>query len=386
MNKVTIIGKTNFRDDKRLFGILQPDRLFHTYIIGKTGTGKSTLIKNMAMQDITTGEGLALLDPHGDLVEDIYRGLDENQRENCIYVNLGTKGQPYFYNPLKSVPAQYRPLVASGLLGVFERLYKDAWGARIEHVLRYCILALLDYPHADISCITRLLNDKSFRGKVIPYIKDNAVRDFWVLEFKRYKPEMLLPVANKLGGLMSYPAIKGFLMENKTAISFRAAMDKGKILLFNLSKGIVGEDASHLVGSVIVSSIGMAAFSRANVAEAERRPFMVYADEFQNFSGSNLMSMLSELRKYKVGLVLAHQYIAQLDQEIRDAVLGNIGTLVSFRLGPQDATFIAKSFFPVFDMVDFINLQNYHVYIKLMIEGKVSKAFSATTLSGNYKH
>ncbi len=383
---ITFFAASNFRNSKKPIGIYQKDRLFHSYIIGKTGVGKTTMLKNMIQQDIHNHRGMALLDPHGDLVESVYQAIPKHQKNNVIYINATDPNQPYGYNPIRRVAEAKRPLLAAGILSVFEHLFKDSWGSRIEHILRYIILTLLDQPQASLRDIPRLLNDKIYRKQCQRNLTSEDVLNFWKKEFYRYRDDALAPILSKTGAFLSYPTIKQIFVEPpQKSISLRRIMDEGKVLLVNLSKGIIGEDAARIIGSLFITSLGLAAFSRANVPESERRQFMIYIDEFQNFSGGNSMdTLLSELRKYKVGLVMAHQYIDQLDTNIRNAIIGNVGTLISFRIGPRDAPFIAKEMYPNFEAMDLVNLPNYHIYLKLMIEGRVSEAFSAiTTLSLN---
>jgi hypothetical protein len=257
----------------------------------------------------------------------------------------------------------------------------DAWGVKLEHILRYAILTLLDQPTATIADIPKILLDKVYRRQAITYVKNDSVRNFWIKEFSEYNKYDLLPVLNKVGGMLAHPAIKRVLIENPNEISLRKAMDEKKIILVNLSKGHLGEDIAHILGALFISSISSAAFSRVDTLESDRIPYMVYMDEFHNFTTLSLINMFSELRKFKVGLTLAHQYIHQLDEEIKQAILGNAGTIISFRLGAEDAQFMALEMYPTFNMEDFINLPNRHIYLKLMIAGAPSRPFSATTIS-----
>ena len=381
---ITYFAESNWRNCKTAIGIYQADRLYHTYIIGKTGTGKTTLLRNKIMQDINNNRGMALLDPHGDLVESVYQSIPAHQRDRVVYINATDSNQPYGYNPIRRVAEDKRPLLAAGILSVFEHLFKDAWGSRIEHILRYVILTLLDQPLASFRDIPRILNDKVYRKMCQKYIKSPDVLSFWKKEFYRYRDDALAPILSKTGAFLSYPTVRQIFVEPpKESLSFRKVMDEGKILLVNLSKGIIGEDAARIIGSLLITSLGLAAFSRANIPESERRQFMIYIDEFQNFSGGNSMdTLLSELRKYKVGLVIAHQYMDQLDTEIRNAILGNVGTLISFRLGPRDAGFVEKEFAGDFEAVDLVKLPNYSVLLKLMVGGRVSDGFSGVTILG----
>jgi type IV secretory pathway TraG/TraD family ATPase VirD4 len=377
---ITYFAKLNYRNHGTLFGIRQEDRLMHTYIIGKTGTGKSTLLKTMLKQDIAAGRGVCLLDPHGDLVQDVMSAIPAERKEDVMYFNVPDISLKFKYNPFKKVSYEKRSLVASGILEVFKKLWDDAWGVKLEHILRYCILTLLDQKQATIGDIPKLLLDKSFRNQAFAAIKNDDVKAFWRKEFPEYNKYDLLPVLNKVGGMLAHPVLKRVLIENQDEISLRKVMDQKKILLVNLSKGFVGEDVAHILGALLVSSISSASFSRVDTEEEERVPFMVYMDEFHNFTTLSLVNMFSELRKFKVGMILAHQYMHQLDDEIRHAILGNAGTLISFRVGTEDAQCLTKEMFPVFGLEDFINLPNRSIYLKLMIEGTPSQPFSAITI------
>jgi type IV secretory pathway TraG/TraD family ATPase VirD4 len=378
-NEITYFAKTDFRNEQKAFGIKQADRLMHTYIIGKTGTGKSTLLRTMILQDITAGRGVCLVDPHGDLVQSVRNAVPYTRTEDVLYLDVTDPKLTIKYNPFKRVSIEKRSLVASGIMDVFKKLWADAWGVKLEHILRYAILTLLDQPQATIADIPKLLLDRSFRNAALPAITNENVKAFWVKEFNGYTKYDLLPVLNKVGGMLAHPAIKRVLIDNPNEISLRKIMDEKKILLVNLSKGYVGEDVAHILGALLVSSLSAAAFSRVDVEEEIRVPYMVYMDEFHNFTTLSLTGMFSELRKFKVGMILAHQYMHQLDDEIKHAILGNIGTLISFRVGTEDAKHLIKEMHPVFNLEDFINLPNNYIYLKLMIGGTPSPPFSAVT-------
>lgn len=376
---ITYFGRTTFRNQNKLFGIKQADRLMHTYIIGKTGTGKSTCLETMIMQDIQSGRGCCLLDPHGDLVEKIVKAIPESRKKDLIYFNITDPKLNLRYNPFKRVSIEKRSLVASGILDVFSKLWDSAWGVKLEHILRHAILTLLDQPEATIADIVEILLNKDFRREALRYVKSESVKKFWEREFPEYMKYDLLPVMNKIGGMLVHPAIRRVLIENTEEVSLRKAMDEKKIVLVNLSKGHVGADVSHILGALFITSIASASFSRVDTPEENRIPFMVYMDEFHNFTTLSLVNMFSELRKFKVGMTLAHQYMNQLDDDIKSAVLGNAGTVISFRIGTEDAMHMAKEMYPDFDVEDFINLPNYKIYLKLMIDGKPSRPFSAVT-------
>lgn len=382
---LSYFARTNHRRPHRVFGIKQADRLSHTYVIGKTGTGKTTLLETLLTQDILAGRGCALLDPHGDLVERLVAALPPHRLRDLIYFNVPDLNQHFGYNPFAPVSIELRPLVASGLIEIMKKMWDDSWGVRMEHILRNTIFALLDQPSATLPDILRMLTDKSFRYQAVRHIQNGQVRTFWVNEFPkyshRYQADGIAPIQNKVGALLTDPKLHRVFTRTDGGLRLRTIMDEGKILLVNLAKGRIGDDSAALLGGLLVTSIGLAAFSRANVAERDRRPFHVYLDEFQNFTTLSLANMLSELRKYGVGMVVAHQYLHQLDIDIREAVLGNTGTLISFRLGARDAPFIAREFAPAFDAVDLIRLQNHDIYLRLLVDGAPLLPFSATTIT-----
>jgi Type IV secretion-system coupling protein DNA-binding domain len=381
---ITVFAQTNFRNQPVFFGIKQTDRRAHLYILGKTGTGKSTLLETLMLDDVKNGRGFALLDPHGDLVKKIKSQVPWSRRDDVIDFDAPDSTQPYGFNPLSNVPTDKRPLAASGLIQVFKHLWQDSWGPRLEYILRNCLLSLLDYPKADLSGILKLLSDKDFRKQVIPFIQNQQIKEFWIKEYDKYterlRAEAISPIQNKVGAFLSHPILRKILLDPEKPLSLRKVMDEGKILLVNLAKGSLGEDVSNLLGSLLISRFDLAALSRANIPETERRDYTLYLDEFHNFTTQSLVLMLSELRKYRLSLVLAHQYLTQLDFSIRDAVLGNVGTLIVFRIGASDAETLATEFIPEFSASDFTNLPNYHIYLKLMIDGTISRPFSAATL------
>lgn len=380
--EVLVLGQTNARSDRRVFGIRLVDRLSHVYIIGKTGAGKSTLIENMIRQDITAGNGCALIDPHGDLVERV--SMWSADRRDVVYLDLADERLEVGYNPLLHVSAELRSLVASGAMDVFKLLWSDAWGVRMEHILRNALLALLEQPRASLADILPLMTDKGFRLKITAALANEQVKTFWLKEFPnysfRYQADGIAPIQNKVGAFLSDPRIKRFLTPPGRALRLRSIMDEGRVLLINLAQGKIGADSAHLLGGLLVTALGSAAFSRAFDEEAKRSPFFIYVDEFQNFTTLAVANMLAELRKYGVGMVLAHQYLSQLDPAVRDAVLGNAGTLIAFRLGGADAAPLAREFEPVFEARDFTTLANHSVHVRVLIDGSPSRPFSATTL------
>lgn len=380
---ISYFATTNARA-KRPFGIRQADRLLHMYVIGKTGVGKSTLLGTLAMQDIIAGRGCAVIDPHGDLVERLYREAPPEAQERIIYLNAPDPACLYGYNPLRRVAEDRIPLAASGLMETMEKLWPSAWGVRMEHVLRNSLYALLERDGSTLTDILRLYYDPNFRGDVVGALRNETVRQFWRTEFDpltvRQQSELIAPIQNKLGALLSDPTLFRILAAPKVDLRLRSLMDEGKTLLVNLAKGRLGEDSAKILGSVLITTLGLAAFSRADSPEATRRPLFLYVDEFQNFTTRAFANMISELRKTGVGLVLANQHLHQIEPDIRHAVLGNAGTLISFRLGPEDAIVLAKEFQPTFGVLDLINLPNYAIYLKLIIGGAPSRPFSAKTI------
>lgn len=384
-SEITIFAQANFRNQLTRFGIKRHDRRAHLYILGKTGTGKSTLLEALMLDDMRKGFGFALLDPHGDLVKRIKSRIPWSRRDDVIDFDISDANQPYGFNPLANVSVTKRPLACSGLIQVFKHLWIDSWGPRLEYILRNCLLSLLDYPDANLSDILKLLSDRDFRKKVIPFISNKQIKEFWLKEYDKYperlKAEAISPIQNKVGAFLTHPVLQTILINPKKPLSLRKIMDEGKILLVNLAKGSLGEDTANLLGSLLISRFDLAALSRADTSETERQDYTLYLDEFHNFTTQSLVLMLSELRKYRLSLVLAHQYLTQLEPNIKDAILGNVGTIVIFRIGANDAEIFAQEFAPVFKIADFTNLPNYHIYLKLMIDGKISQPFSAVTLS-----
>ena len=383
-NRITVLAEADFRGRRLRFGIKRADRRAHMYVIGKTGTGKSTLIANMAHQDMLHGEGLALIDPHGDLVEQVLRFVPEERKSDVIYFNVPDTTHPIAFNPLEPTRAESRTLVASNLISVFKKIWAESWGPRTEYILRNVLLALLESKESTLLDVPRLFDDPNFRRYIVTKVQNPQVRYFWVQEYRnypaRFRAEAIAPIQNKVGEFLVNPILRRIIGQEKSAFDLRRIMDEGKILLVNLAKGKIGEDTAALLGAMLVSKIGLAALSRSNLPEAGRRDFYLYVDEFPSFTTSSFSGMLSEMRKYGLGLVLAHQYLSQLEEEMRDAILGNAGTIISFRIGLADALLLEKELHPDFSATDLTSLPNYHIYLKLMIDGVVSKPFSAVTL------
>jgi len=358
------------------------------YIIGKTGMGKTTLIENLIVQDIKNGHGLAFLDPHGDSVDKVMENIPPERINDIIYFNPADMQYPIAFNILESVEDEYKHLVADGLMGVFTKIWANLWSARMEYILRNCILALLDTPGNSLLGIMRLLVDKDFRKKIVDKIQNPTVKSFWIDEYSnwndRFRTEAIQPIQNKVGQFLSSSIIRNIVGQTKSTLDLRKIMDDGKILLMNLSKGKIGEDNSALLGAMMITKIQLSAMSRADTPEKDRRDFFLYVDELQNFATESFADILSEARKYHLGLVLGHQYIAQLTNsdstKLRDAIFGNVGTMVTFRIGAADAYFLLKEFEPHFTEEDLVNINKYDIYLKLMIDGASSNPFSATTL------
>lgn len=386
---ITVFSKTNYRGQERPFGILEDDRRRHMYLIGKTGMGKSTMLEHMIIQDIQKGHGVAVVDPHGDLVEKVINFIPSYRINDVLYLNPSDIDFPIGFNVLESTTDAQRHLVASGLMGVFTKIWEGVWSARMEYILNNTILALLEYPGSTMLGIQRLLVDKNYRNKVLMHIKDPVIKAFWRDEYAayndRFRNEAIAPIQNKVGQFLSSSIIRNIVGQPKSTFNIRDLMDNRKIILLNLSKGRIGEDNSRLLGAMMITRIQLAAMSRVDIPEQERKDFYLYVDEFQNFATTSFSNILSEARKYHLSLVLAHQYIEQLDELVRAAIFGNIGTLITFRVGATDAEFLAKEFFPIFTETDLVNLPKFSIYLKLMINGITSDPFSANTLPPVYK-
>ena len=379
----TTIGKTNWRNTNQLFGIKLNDRYSHIYALGKTGSGKSSLLLNMAIDDIHKGYSVVLIEPHGDACLTLLDHIPEHRKHDVVYFNATDTAHPTGFNPLHDVPTEDRHLVASEIVLSFKKIWIDSWGPRLEYILRYAILTLLDYPDATLLDIQPLLLDQEFRNTVLHHTNNIALLSFWHNEFDRYpaslKAEAIMPILNKAGVFRANTILKNIVGQPQ-GISFDEILNTRKILIVNLSKGIIGEDISQLLGSLITTGIQAAAMRRAKLPEAERNPCAVYIDECHAFITNSFASMLSEIRKYKISLFLANQFLDQLPDDVRSAIIGNVGTICCFRLGTADAKIMADEFYPVFTTDDFINLPRYCIYLKLLIDGMASRPFSAETL------
>lgn len=383
-NNVTIFGSTNYRHTDRSFGIKRDDRRRHMYIIGKTGMGKTTLLENLIISDIINGEGCCYIDPHGDTAEKILDFIPANRVNDLVYFSPADAGFPIAFNILESVEESHKHLIASGIVSVFKKQFAESWGPRLEYILRNAVMALLDYPGSTLLGVMRILVEKDYREKVVEKIKDPVVKSFWVNEYTKWNDrvlqEVISPIQNKVGQFLSNFLIRNIVGQVKSTIDLRDIMDNKKILILNLSKGRIGEDTMQLLGSMIVTKIYMAAMSRVDISEKERQDFYLYVDEFQNFATDSFADILSEARKYRLNLVVAHQYIEQLPENVQAAVFGNVGTLICFRVGAADAERLVLEFTPFFTEEDLVNLPAFAIYLKLMIDGVSSDPFSAATL------
>lgn len=384
MNDITFFAKTNFRNQERIFGIKTDDRRRHVYVIGKTGMGKTNLLEHLVIQDIKNGHGVCYIDPHGDTSEKIIKTIPSNRVNDVIYFNPADQDYPIAMNVMEKVKSEHRHLVSSGLVGVFQKLWADSWGPRLEYILRNAILALLEYPGSTLLGVMKILVDKRYRQRVVEKITDPVVKSFWIDEFPKWNErvlqEVVSPIQNKVGQFLTSSLIRNIVGQTKSSFDVRNLMDERKILILNLSKGRIGEDISRLLGAMMITKIQLAAMERVDTPEEDRKDFYLYVDEFQNFATEAFINILSEARKYRLNLTLANQYVTQFDETVRDAIFGNVGTLISFRVGAVDAEFMEKEFEPAFMMNDLVNLPKYHIYLKLMIDGVAGDAFSATTL------
>lgn len=385
--KVTYFAQTDARNKKVKFGIKAKDRLKHFYVIGKTGMGKSTLLENMAIQDIQDGNGMAFIDPHGGTAEKLLDYVPEHRIKDVLYFAPFDLEYPISFNVLEDIGVDKRHLVVNGLMSTFEKIWVDAWSARMAYILNNTLLALLEYPGATLLGVNRMLSDKEYRKKVVDNVKDPSVKSFWVEEFGKYTEkfaaEATPAIQNKVGQFTSNPLVRNLIGQPESSFDIRKFMDEKKILIINMSKGLVGEGNANLLGSMLITKIYLAAMSRADKSESElaKLPnFYLYVDEFQSFANKSFADILSEARKYKLNLTIAHQYVEQMEEEVRNAVFGNVGTMLAFRVGAFDAELLEKEFAPTFTATDLVNLGFAQVYLKLMIDGVSSRPFSAKTM------
>jgi hypothetical protein len=381
---VSPVATTNFRGHNTMFGLPRIDRGRHLYIIGQTGVGKSGLLELLTISDIHSPFGFAVIDPHGDYAQSVLKRIPAHRANDVIYFNPADTDFPIAFNPMEVTDPKLRTHTASELIGVLKRMF-DSWGPRLEYILRYTLLALLDYPDATMLDITRLLTDKKFRQDVLKYVADPVVRNFWEIEFAswndKFAAEAVAPVLNKVGAFTANPLVRNIIGQPKSSFNIRQIMDQRKILVVNLSRGLVGEDNAALLGALLVTKIQLGAMSRADMPASERSPFYLYVDEFQNFATDSFATILSEARKYGLNLTVANQYIAQMSIEVKDAVFGNVGSIVAFRMGVDDARNMQRYFEPRFLEYDLVHMHNRHFVLSMTIEGEKIPGFSAISLN-----
>lgn len=384
-DQISAFGVTNFRGINHQFGMLRYDRSRHVYIIGQTGAGKSGLLELFALSDVFHGQGYAIIDPHGDFAINNMKFIPGSRLQDVVYFNPADTAYPLGFNPLEVTNPNQKTNISSEVIGVLKRMFGDSWGPRLEYILRYTILALLDRPETTMLDITRMLTDKQFRKETLSYCKDTVVLQFWNVEFAswndKFVAEAVAPVLNKVGAFTANPIIRNIIGQPRSTFNIRQIMDEGKILIVNLSKGLIGEDNAAILGSFLVTKIQLAAMSRSDIPDIrDRRPFYLYVDEFQNFATDSFATILSEARKYGLNLTVANQYISQMTDTVRDAVFGNVGTMISFRVSADDAPILSKQFEPNFEAIDLLQMHNRNFVINMVIGGEKTPAFSAKTL------
>lgn len=381
---INFFAKTLFKNHDTIFGIKSIDRRRHIWTIGKTGTGKSTLIANMAIDDLKKGRGLAVVDPHGDLCEILLDYIPRERINDVIYFNPSDKDYPIVINPLEVTNQEEAELVVSGIVSIFNKIFGFSWGPRLEYILRNSLLTLSDVPNTTLKDIPLLLTNQNYRARIVEKIKDPTLKSFWVDEFEKMPPnlqkEAISPILNKVGQFVTSPLIRTVIGSPKSSISLDDVMNQGKILLVNLSQGRLGEDNAALLGAMIITKLQLAAMHRVDVAEEKRKDFYLYVDEFQNFATGSFIKIMSEARKYRLNIMLANQYMAQIPEEVQKAILGNAGSIITFSLGASDATVLYKEFAEVFLEQDLVNLSRYQIAIKLTIDGYSTRPFLAQTL------
>jgi energy-coupling factor transporter ATP-binding protein EcfA2 len=384
MPEITPIGITNFRNQNQEFGIKDQDRLGHIYCVGKTGSGKSTLLLNMAISDIERGKGLGVIDPHGDLAEELLNHIPKERIQDVVYFNAGDTEYLISFNPLSNVKEQDRYFVTATIVTTLKKLWSDSWGPRLEHILRNTLLSLSYYSKSTLLDIVPMLTDYEFRKKVLYAVPVYSILDFWHKEFESLSPqlknEFISPILNKVGLFTANPIIRNILGQQVSNINMASIMDTKKIFIANLSKGVLGEAGTQLLGSLIVTQFQTASLGRAARPRHTRMPFYLYIDEVHSFITKSFTDILSESRKYGLSIFLTHQFLDQLPEDIHKSIIGNVGTLISFRVGARDAKVLEEEFYPVFSQSDLINLPRYHIYLKLLIDGTTSRPFSASTI------
>lgn len=384
--EVSLIGQTNYRSEQKIFGLKRFDRRRHLYIVGKTGSGKSKLLELLLKADIQSGNGCCLIDPHGDLASAVLNFVPKDRIKDVVYVDPTDRNFPIGFNPLEPVEDyEMRQHLSVFFIAIFKKLFAGNWNPRMEHLIRYITLALLETPDSNVLGIARILSDTGYRQRVIKQIQDPVVKAFWTNDFKpsdsQYSSEAIIPLLNKVGQFISNPVIRNIIGQKKNVLDFDAFMNNGNIVIINLSKGKLGEENAALLGSMFITKIQQAALARSALVENERRDFYFYVDEFQNFATDAFSSILSEARKYRLNLTIAHQYIAQLPDDVKATAFGNVGSIIVFAVGGDDAAYLAKEFTPIFSPEDMIALNTREMYIKMSIDGKIAPPFSATTLT-----
>ena len=382
---ISLFGVTTFRHANIKFGIKREDRKRHLYIIGKSGAGKSFLLNLLTLSDVFHDQGFAVVDPHGDYAQDIMKFIPESRLKDVVYFNPADKDFPIAFNPMEVHDENRRNNVASEIVGVLKKMFADSWGPRLEHILRFTLLALLETPDTTLLGITRMLGEKDYRKGIIANITDPVVKAFWVNEFAswndKFASEAVAPVLNKVGAFTANPLVRNVIGQPKSSFNIRKIMDEGKILIVNLSLGKINEDNAGILGALMITKIQLEAMTRADIPNIDdRRPFYLYVDEFQNFATESFATILSEARKYGLYLTMANQYVAQMPEEVSNAVFGNVGSMITFRVGAADATYLSKYFEPVFEPLDLVNLDKQNIYVSMSIDGQTSLPFSAKTL------
>lgn len=385
---VSMFGMTNYHNNFQPFGIKAEDRRRHLYLVGKSGTGKSKMLELLIKSDIENGKGIGVLDPHGDLVDNVLRMIPPERMKDVIYFDPADTEFPIAFNPLEKVDEKFKMQITIGFIDIFKKLFGDNWSDRLEHVLRYTTLALLDSPNTTVLSILKMLSDKNYRQKIVARIEDSVVKNFWVNEFagwsEKFDSEAITPLLNKVGQLVSTNMVRNIIGQPKNTFNIRDIMDNKKILLMKVSKGLLGEENAQLIGAMIITKIYQAAMARADMREEERNDFFFYVDEFQNFATDTFSEILSEARKYRLCMTIAHQYVGQLNDVVRKTVFGNVGSIVNFRVGAEDAVILAEEYTPIFNVRDIINLGVREFYTKMSVSGELSEAFSGRTLDIKY--
>jgi len=382
---VSLFGVTNFHNQNFKFGLKRSDRRRHLYVVGKSGTGKSKMLELLIEADIKAGHGVGVLDPHGDLVDSVLRYIPKNRMDDVVYFNPADFDYPVAFNPLEQVPPELRVRVTIGFIDIFKKLFGNNWTNRLEHVLRYTTLALLDSPNTTVLSILKMLSDKNYRQKIVSRIQDSVIKNFWVNEFaswsEKFDNEAIMPILNKVGQFVSTSLIRNIVGQTQNKINIEKIMNEGKILLMRISKGNLGEENAQLIGAMVVTKIQQAAMARTTIPEEKRRDFYLYCDEFQYFATDTFAEILSEARKYHLNLTMAHQYMGQLTHAVRTTAFGNVGTIINFRVGAEDAAILENEYTPVFKVRDIINLGVREFYIKMSVDGELRDAFSGRTIN-----